>query len=133
MFIILIMTRYFIRLLPILFLLFAYDFSLAASKDSKTKMDSSVKLSLHDKEGKKDSVVLWKNTTIQPSEVFDRIVIMWGNVEFYGTAKELVIIGGTVDLHDGAKVTKKLVVLGGKFNKRDGAQLKQSRIKIVIQ
>lgn len=72
---------------------------------------------------KKDTVVLWTSTDIQENEKYESLVIFSGDVNFYGTAKDLVIVGGKVVLHDGSKVEDSLVVVGGKLVQKDGAHV----------
>lgn len=72
---------------------------------------------------KKDTVVLWTSTDIQENEEFDSLVVIAGDVNFYGRAKDLVVIGGRVVLQDGSEIQKSLVVVGGKLIQKDGAKV----------
>ncbi len=77
-----------------------------------------------EKDGKKkDTVVLWTSIDIQEHEEYDSLVVVSGDVNFYGKAKDLVIIGGSVILQDGSEVEESLVVVGGKLVQKDGAKV----------
>jgi hypothetical protein len=76
-------------------------------------------------EGKRDTVVLWSDGTIQQDEELDSMVVARGKVKFSGKVKDLVILGGEVILEDGSKVDGSLVVLGGKLIKKEGAKVSE--------
>ena len=69
----------------------------------------------------RETIILWKNTVIQPHEEYDSIVVLGGNVDFHGRVQDLVIVGGQVILQDGARVENQLVVLNGNLSKKNGA------------
>ena len=76
-----------------------------------------------DDKSKRDTVVFWNDAAVQPHEEFDTVVVGWGRMDFYGKARDLVVVGGEVVLHDGAQIEESLVVLGGKLKKREGAKV----------
>lgn len=116
------------RHLVLLFAAVALAGSLACPAHSAP--DSSGKLRIYsrtDKNGdvtkKKDTVVLWSDAVVESHEELDSVVVAWGKVHFHGRAKDLVVVGGEVILHDDARVDGSLVVLGGKLHKSEGAKV----------
>lgn len=60
---------------------------------------------------------------IEAGEVFGTVVLLWGNLAVRGQVKEVVVVGGNVVFHPGAKLTKSLIVMGGSYDSLPGAQV----------
>ena len=95
----------------------------ASSHETAGKFRVFSRTSQDGKEQKKDTVVLWSDSTINQDEELDSVVVAWGRVKFSGRAKDLVVLGGEVILEEGARVDGSLVVLGGKLIKKEGAKV----------
>ncbi len=65
--------------------------------------------------------ITWGNEVIRPQENIHNIVIIKGQLRFFGRADRMVIAGGNVILEDGSHVNESLVILGGNLKKRNGA------------
>lgn len=103
-----------------------FVFPLIGSAESSGKVQIYSKTTAKgDKVDKRDTFVLWSDALVLEQEEYDRVVVVGGDVQFYGQARDLVIVGGSVTLHDTAHVTGSLVILGGKFHKKEGAQISE--------
>lgn len=60
---------------------------------------------------------------IGEGEVYNTVVLLWGNLEVHGQVEEVVILSGKVTFHPTAQLTKTLVVMGGSFESRAGAKV----------
>lgn len=63
------------------------------------------------------------DAVIAPGEVYNTVVLLWGNLEVHGQVEEVVILSGKVTFHPTAQLKKTLVVMGGSFESRAGAQV----------
>lgn len=72
----------------------------------------------------KDSgtIVIWKDVTLPEQKHYNSVVVMNGHLDFFGTAKHLVLVNGRITLHPGSKVEERLVVLNGRIEQLDGSQ-----------
>jgi hypothetical protein len=75
-------------------------------------------------------VTLWEDVTIKQGEKYDSLVVMLGDVDFYGEAGELVVMGGSVHLYPGSKISNDLVVMGGKVQRDEGAEVKGEVVNV---
>lgn len=120
------MRRWFYLLVTIALLVGSWQPLLAqADTESSGRLRLFSRTQGSGKEKAEDTFILWSNSTVQPEERFETVVVLHGKSEFYGKAKELVVLGGEVTLHDGAEISERLVVLGGKLHKRDGARISE--------
>jgi hypothetical protein len=82
---------------------------------------------LNAKENEEDSagraLVIWKDVTIDEKIEYETVVVMTGNVEFYGKTERLVVIDGKVRLKAGSAVTSKLILLGGSVEQAQGSSI----------
>jgi hypothetical protein len=60
---------------------------------------------------------------IAAGEVYNTVVLLWGNLEVRGQAEEVVILSGKVTFHPTAQLKKSLVVMGGSFESKAGAKV----------
>lgn len=65
---------------------------------------------------------------LEEHDAYRTVLVVWGNVEVYGVAEELVLLSGKIRFHPGSRVTKSLVVVGGEFNVQAGADVADSRV-----
>ena len=60
---------------------------------------------------------------IAAGEVYNTVVLLWGNLEVHGQVEEVVILSGKVTFHPTAQLKKTLVVMGGSFESKAGAKV----------
>lgn len=72
-----------------------------------------------------ETTMLWSDGTIGAEERVETLVVFHGRTDFYGRAKDLVVLGGDVTLHPGSQISERLVVLGGNLHKKDGAKISE--------
>lgn len=60
---------------------------------------------------------------IAAGEVYNTVVLLWGNLEVHGQVEEVVILSGKVTFHPTAQLKKTLVVMGGSFESLAGAKV----------
>ena len=65
---------------------------------------------------------------IEAGEVFNSVVLVWGNLDVFGQVEEVVVLSGKVTFHPGSKLTKSLVVMGGSFESMPGANVAQESV-----
>jgi hypothetical protein len=65
---------------------------------------------------------------IEAGELFNSVVLLWGNLEIYGQVEEVVVVSGHVVFHEGSQLTKSLVVMGGSFESKPGAAVAAEKV-----
>lgn len=80
-----------------------------------------------------NSLVISKDVTIPAEKSFKSIVIVNGNVDFYGQTEHLVVVSGSVKLRPGSKVSGELVVLNGHVEEMEGASAPNASVKFLGQ
>ncbi len=77
------------------------------------------------------NIVIWNNLTVPQNKTYETIVIMNGDVEFFGKATHLVLVNGSVRLMEGSELSNKPTVLSGRIEQLAGALIAdQSSIDI---
>jgi hypothetical protein len=67
------------------------------------------------------NIVIWNNLTVPQEKTYETIVIMNGDVEFFGKATHLVLVNGSVRLMEGSELSNKPTVLSGRIEQMAGA------------
>jgi hypothetical protein len=60
---------------------------------------------------------------IEAGEVYGTVVLLWGNLDIYGQADEVLVLSGKVTFHPGARLNKSLIVMGGSFESKAGSKV----------
>jgi cytoskeletal protein CcmA (bactofilin family) len=71
-----------------------------------------------------DRTVLGSSTVIAKEEVVNNLTLLGGSVELRGTVQEdVLVMGGSLVVHEGARVYGDVAVLGGNVELKDGARV----------
>ncbi len=65
---------------------------------------------------------------IEVGEVYESVVLLWGNLEIRGQIKEVLVVSGKVKVHETAVVKEKIVITGGEFELLPGAKVQSDQI-----
>lgn len=76
-----------------------------------------------------DKVIFGDDFTVGPLESLNDVVVLGGHVTVAGNVQDLVVLGGSVQLLEGASV-ENLIVVGGKFEAALGAQIHGDKVLI---
>jgi hypothetical protein len=68
--------------------------------------------------------------SINAGEVFNTVLLVWGNLAIHGQVDEVIVLSGKVVFHPGAKLGKALVVMGGSFEALPGAEIPDDKITL---
>lgn len=69
------------------------------------------------------TTILASDSLIPAGEHFNKVVVLWGNIDFRGQADEMLVIAGHVKLRRGARISEKLTIMGGSLDQEDGASV----------
>lgn len=81
-----------------------------------------------EEEGKR--VVMGTDTEISENEVLEEVVVVAGRVVVRGEVKRLVVLGGSVTVEDGAKITEEFNVIGGVVDVKPGAKITGEHVEL---
>jgi len=79
-----------------------------------------------------DKVAIGQNVEVRQGEKLDELVIIGGTADIHGTVKSLVAIGSQVHLFPTAKITGNMVALGSNVQKDKGAKVEADQINLTI-
>ena len=68
-----------------------------------------------------------ERASVEPEDHFHSVVFVYGTLDFYGEADDVVVLSGKVFFHKGSKVSK-LVILSGEYSSEVGSNLNNSNI-----
>ncbi len=77
----------------------------------------------------KSSLVVATSSVVSPKENYKSIVVLSGDLDFAGTADEIVLLSGNIRLRTGSRVNKSLVVLSGNLQRENGAFVEGDQIQ----
>lgn len=69
-----------------------------------------------------------ENSALEAGESFHTVLLLWGNLDVYGTADEVVVLSGHVTFHEGSKLNKSLTVMGGSYEAVPGSSVANENI-----
>jgi hypothetical protein len=69
-----------------------------------------------------------EHARIEQGEVYNKVVLLWGDLDISGQVKDVVVLSGHVTFEPGARLTDKLVVMGGSFTSKPGAVLSPDNV-----
>ncbi|MGE3260513.1 MAG: hypothetical protein AB7K68_01930 [Bacteriovoracia bacterium] len=97
----------------------------SASAQALTVSPSALRL-----EDKKAGNVLLgaEDAVIEAGEVYRTVLLLWGHLDIYGNADEVLVLSGHVVFHEGSKLNKSLVVMGGSYETLPGATIKNENV-----
>ncbi|MGZ3695725.1 MAG: hypothetical protein ACXWQO_16620 [Bdellovibrionota bacterium] len=64
-----------------------------------------------------------EEAVLEAGEVYRTVLLLWGRLDVYGSADEVLVLSGHVVFHEGSKLTKSLVVMGGSYETLPGAEV----------
>jgi hypothetical protein len=67
------------------------------------------------------SLVVWQDMTVPENKDYKSVVVMNGDLEFFGRTDHMVLVNGSLKLQEGSEVREKLVIISGKIEQSDGA------------
>jgi hypothetical protein len=73
------------------------------------------------------NIVIWNNLTVPREKTYETIVIMTGDVEFFGIATHLFLVNGSLRLMEGSELSNKPTVLSGRIEQMAGALIADQR------
>lgn len=68
-----------------------------------------------------ETLLVGSDAQVSAGERYGSVIVLWGNLDFAGTADEMVVLSGSAHLRPGSRIEKSLVVLGGNLQRDDGA------------
>lgn len=71
-----------------------------------------------------------EEATIATGEIFQTVVLLWGNLAVHGQVDRVLVLSGKVTFHPGAKLGDSLVVMGGGFESLPGADIPESKVSL---
>jgi len=77
-----------------------------------------------------ERVIMGGKGIIQKEEAIRKLVVIGGAAEVYGSVGELVVVGGSLYLREGAVVTDDLVIVGGLIEKDEGVEILGKEVDI---
>jgi hypothetical protein len=67
------------------------------------------------------NIIVWNDLTVPEDKTYEAVVIMSGDVDFFGKASHLVLVNGSVRLMKGSELSNKPTVLSGRIEQMAGA------------
>jgi len=93
------------------------------SQSANPAIESPSEEDVFSEQAEVSSIVVWKDVEIPVDKSYRNVVVMNGNLKFYGTTQNLVVVGGTAILEKGSKVTEQLVNVNGQIQELMGAEV----------
>lgn len=69
-----------------------------------------------------------QQAVIEPGETYRTVMLVWGRLDVFGTADEVLVLSGHVVFHPGAKLSKSLVVMGGSYETLPGSEVTNDNV-----
>lgn len=69
-----------------------------------------------------------EHAEIESGEVYESVVLLWGNLHVHGQVKDILVVSGKVHIHPTGKVKEKMVITGGEFELLPGAEVRSDQI-----
>lgn len=69
-----------------------------------------------------------EHAEIENGEIFESVVLLWGNLHIHGQVKDVLVVSGKVHIHPTGKVKEKMVITGGEFELLPGADVRSDQI-----
>lgn len=75
-----------------------------------------------------ERALFFTDATIQSNERYHSVLMLWGHLDFYGEADEIIVIGGSIHLYPGSRVRKSLITVLSPFQKDALAKITGDKI-----
>lgn len=75
-----------------------------------------------------EHAVFFTDATIHANESFHSVLVLWGHLDFYGDADEIIVIGGSIHLYPNSRVNNSLVTVLSAFQKDPEAKIRGDKI-----
>lgn len=76
-------------------------------------------------------LVITKDVTVTENQNYDTVVVISGNVDFFGSTSKLYVVNGEVKLEKGSEVRDQIWIISGQIFQNDGARVPESGIQKV--
>jgi len=76
-----------------------------------------------------ETIFIGSDAVITAQENYQKVIVLWGDLDFSGTTDEMIVLSGNVHLRSGSRIEKSLVILGGGLARDNGSFIKGDQIQ----